>query len=323
MTFLKHLNSSFQIGSLSLSNRLIQAPLAGISCAPFRELFSLYQRPAYAVTEMISAHSIIQHQKLKKRYLSHSEKEGPWCIQLSGNEPDLIYQATKISASFNPDLMDLNCGCPKPKIRTKGAGSALMDMPKQLESVVCAMRRATTLPLTVKIRVAGQTTDESYLEAAAIIEGSGADALIVHGRHHSEDYDKPANYEQIRRVVQKVSIPVIANGDVSDRLSLQRCFDETGASAVMIARASIGKPWLFQQLLGKDISPSVLESLHVFKYHIDKLAILEESETTALLQARRLLKWYFPNLDSTQLAASYKACDLKTLYVLLGEFFSG
>ncbi|MDF1827464.1 MAG: tRNA-dihydrouridine synthase family protein [Legionellaceae bacterium] len=314
-----NVNTPFYIGSLRLSNRLIQAPLAGISCAPFRELFSKYTKPAYAVTEMISAHSILQHDKLNPRYLAHSPKEGPWCIQLSGNDPELMHQATEIAARYQPDLIDLNCGCPKPKIRSRGCGSALMDSLGNLQNVVTAMRQATTLPLTVKIRVGGQTDDDAYLEAASVIEACGADAIIVHGRHHSEDYDVAANYQHIKHVVDRVTIPVIANGDVRDRASMQRCFQASGAAAIMIARGSLGRPWLFQELLGHNITPSASEILDVFTYHIEQLAKLEGSDKTALLQARRLLKWYFPSLNATQLACCYEAGDLSTLRVRLRE----
>jgi len=186
-----------------------------------------------------------------------------------------------------------------------------------LSDVVTAMRQATTLPLTVKIRVGGQTDDNAYLDAATVIEACGADAIIVHGRHHSEDYDVAANYQHIKNVVERVSIPVIANGDVRDRASMQRCFQESGAAAVMIARGSLGRPWLFQELLGHNITPSASEVLDVFKYHIEQLAVLEQDNKTALLQARRLLKWYFPTLNSTQLACCYAADDIQKLCLIL------
>jgi tRNA-dihydrouridine synthase B len=316
------LDTAFNVGALELSHRLIQAPLAGISCAPFRALFSHYTKPAYAVTEMISVHSMLQHQKLNPRYLARSNQEGPWCIQLSGQDADLIYEATQIAASYTPDLMDLNCGCPKPKIRSKGCGSALMDTPKKLESVMLAMRKATNLPLTAKIRVAGNTSDIGYLEAATIIEACGADAIIVHGRHYSENYDVAANYAQIRRVVERVNIPVIANGDVCDIESMQTCFEASGAAGIMIARASIGKPWLFQALLDNIIiQPSACAILKLFETHINQLAVLEGSEQVALFQARRLIKWYFPDLDSNQLANCYKIQTLKPLYLTLEAYY--
>lgn len=315
MSFISKANQPMNIGSLTLSNRLIQAPLAGISCAPFRELFSLFAKPAYAVTEMISAHSMLQHERLNKRYLARSSKEGKWAIQLSGHEPDLLANAVRIAETYHPDLIDLNCGCPKPKIRGKGCGSALMDSPKELEAVVTAMRQATHLPLTVKIRTAGNTLENQYLEAAKIIEACGADAIIVHGRHHTEGYDVSANYAQIRLVKECVSIPVIANGDVSDLASMQRCFDESQAAGIMIARGTLGKPWLFQQLLEGGLTPAFEQRVALFQQHLTELSILEGADKVALMQGRRLLKWYFPELDSECLSDLY---EIETL----GAFIS-
>lgn len=311
-------SSPFFIGKLKLANRLIQAPLAGISCAPFRELFSLFTKPAYTVSEMISANSIIENNpSFIRRYLSKSEAEGKWCIQLSGNNPQTLAKAVKICEQYNPDLIDLNCGCPKPKIRSKGAGSALINSPMKLREIVEAMREATDLPLTVKIRTAGNSTDDSYLEAANIIAQAGADAIIVHGRHFNEDYTAQANYSQIKKITEIVKIPVIANGDIHDRISMQEAFNASQANAIMIARALIGKPWLFTQLLGGNLNPSWSDRLKIFKRHITKLSILEDSEISAILQARRLLKWYFPELSQTQLSICYKVRSIIDLVLYL------
>lgn len=320
MAYLKQINTSWQIGSLTLANRLIQAPLAGISCSAFRALFSFYIKPAYAVTEMIAANTILQQQKVHKRYLTRSKNEGLWCIQLSGSDPDTMYAATKVCESYQPDLIDLNCGCPKPKIRRQGSGSALIDSPKKLEAIVYAMRRATSLPLTVKIRLALGEDDSNYLELIKIIEGSGADAIIVHGRSYLDNYDTAANYEQISKVVDAVNIPVIANGDICDYLTMERCFSETSASGFMIARGSIGRPWIFQQLLEKEVYPSFVEIFSLFKCHIDELVLLEENELSALLQARKLLKWYFPSLTKEQLANCYQIDGLEDLYSVIEEY---
>lgn len=330
-----------QVGSLMLPHRLIQGPLAGISCAPFRSLFSLYEegQPAYTVTEMIPVKALLERQKsntgLARRYLSRSPHEGRLCVQLSGSNPNELHRATAIiTNSHHADLIDLNCGCPKPKIRRKGAGSALTEELTALRAAVKAMRSATDLPLTVKIRVAGSTelaadpeqnTDviAHDLAVAAVIADSGADALIVHGRHHSDNYDVPANYTQIRRIVGAVDIPVIANGDVSDMPSLVACVEATGAAAVMVGRGSIGRPWLFQQLLTQIRSSRTVPNpedisgcttavciegvIAVFRHHVIELGRLEGS-AGALLQARRLLKWYFPWLSPAQLVLCF-ACD--------------
>ena len=316
---MQKINTPFKIGHATFKHRLIQAPLAGISCAPFRELFSRYTAPAYAVTEMISAQSLIQHERLKPRYLARSSKEGALAIQLSGHDPILLAEAIATATTYEPDVIDLNCGCPQPKIRGKGCGSALTDTPQQFEKVLKAIREATSLPLTVKIRTAGNTTDMGFLDIAHIAEQSGVDAIIVHGRHHSEGYDVAANYQQIKAVVERVNIPVIANGDVGDKASLERCLSETGADAIMIARGSIGKPWLFQQLLDGTSTPVLLERLKVFQLHVQRLATIENSEHLALLQARRLLKWYFPEASETILAACYALNPLEEVMTELQE----
>jgi tRNA-dihydrouridine synthase B len=351
MSGLSKIATPFQIGSLTLPNRLIQAPLAGISCAPFRGLFSLYSdgQPAYAVTEMIPALSLLQKSStnINKRYLAKSEHEARWCIQLSGHDPDSLHRAALQAAQHSPDIIDLNCGCPKPKVRRKGDGSALAESLVKLRACVAALRAANPLPLSVKIRVAGSTETcsdrekgssdlHNYLEAASVIEDCGADVLVVHGRHHSDGYDVPASYAQIRRVVERVTIPVVANGDVCDAASLQRCVEETGAAAVMVGRGSIGRPWIFQQLLAACRSadnsqntpltisqpePSADGVLRAFRTHVEGLAALE-GEAAALLQARRLLKWYFPLLSPVQVTACHCCRDIRSLCALLADVTS-
>lgn len=316
------LNLPFNIGGLELENRLIQAPLAGISCTAFRKLFSLYTKPAYSVTEMISANSILEHHKLAKRYLHRSSTEGRLCIQLSGNNPNTLAKAVKICNTFAPDLIDLNCGCPKPKIRSKGSGSALLDDPQNLKNIVSAMRDATSLPLTVKIRTAGQTNDEQYLQAASMITEAGADAIIVHGRHHSEDYNVPANYAQIKRISQAVTIPVIANGDIECSTSAKQAISNSGAQALMIGRGSIGRPWLMQSLLGKPTNPQDFEILSIFTKHIKSLIELENSEVKAIMQARRLIKWYFPRLTNEKLTTCYQALSQSDLLNTLEDIIN-
>ena len=314
-------NSGFIIGSLQLKSRLIQGPLAGISCAPFRELFSFYTNPAYAVTEMISAKSIVHNKNLNSRYLYKSPKEGLLCIQLSGNDPEIMYEAVKICLNYNPDLIDLNCGCPEPKIRKKGCGSALMDTPLILKSVIEAIRAATTIPVTVKIRTAGNTKDNNYLNALNVLQKAQVDAIIVHGRHHTENYDVRANYQQIRNIVENSSIPIIANGDVYDKESMQHCFESTKASGIMLSRASIGRPWIYQELLANKNQPHQDERLTIFKYHIEQLITLEQNEHVAVMQARRLIKHYFPVLNNDYLKKCYVSNSLNELLSVLSKTF--
>ncbi len=308
---------------MTLSHRLIQGPLAGISCAPFRELFAEFILPAYAVTEMISAQDLVSRKQTKQRYVVKSAKEAPLCYQLSGSDPDVLAKAITVVESKGADLIDLNAGCPMPKIRKKHCGSAHIEDPKKLASIVSMMRKSTLKPLTVKIRTKGHSSDTSYLKAAKVIEEQGADAIIVHGRHWTEDYNTACSFEQIAEVKSQLTIPVIANGDLSTKESIEQCIKITGCDGYMIARAAIGQPWLYESLLCQEISPSLEKKIQLFLTHIFRLADLEESEQIALFQARRLLKHYFKNDVSMKKIVDIYQCDsLNSLHQSLNLWLS-
>jgi tRNA-dihydrouridine synthase B len=318
---LEFFKQPFLIGSQTFKHRLIQGPLAGISCAPFRALFADYQLPAYAVTEMISAQDFTHRKKNKRRYVERYLGEAPLCYQLSGSLPSVMAEAVRNVEALGADLIDLNVGCPKAKIRQKHCGSAHLDDLATLERVIVAMRKATTKPLTVKIRTAGQTSDNAYLNACAVIENAGADAIIVHGRHWSEDYQVPCALEQIASVKASVSIPVIANGDLHDSESLKACFEKTGCDGYMLARAGIGKPWLYDELLYGEKTIDLAIKISCFMKHIIGLADIEENKHIALLQARRLLKHYFKDdIDSEQIIDMYQCDSIETLNVSLNKW---
>ncbi|HBI21701.1 MAG TPA: nitrogen regulation protein, partial [Legionella sp.] len=286
------LNSPFHIGGLRLSNRLIQGPLAGFSCAPFRQLFYQYTPPAYCVSEMISAHDVLDKHQPDSRYLYRAPEERVLCYQLSGNDPFILAQAADRVQALGADLIDLNAGCPKPKIRKKGAGSALLDEPQRLFEILRAVRQSITIPLTVKLRIAGDERDVSIAQG---LEQAGADALTVHGRRWTDDYDIACDFSYIARIKQAVRIPVIANGDIADHATLAQAIANTGCDAYMIARAGSGHPWLYQQLLAE--SDTVLYRGHVervacFMQHLHGLAGLE-SEHQAVLQSKSLVRYYF------------------------------
>ncbi|MBA2652306.1 MAG: tRNA-dihydrouridine synthase family protein [Tatlockia sp.] len=298
------INTNLKIGSLTLANRLIQGPLAGFSCAPFRELFYQFKAPAYTVTEMLSAHEVVHKQPVNSRYLYRSAKEKILCYQISGSDPLLMAEAARRLESLGADLIDINCGCPKEKIRKKGAGSALLEKPLLLAAIIATVRQAVDIPLTIKIRIQGSDVD---LELAKIIEEAGADALIVHGRRWTDDYDVPSDYSQIAKIKAHLSIPIIANGDIAEEQSLQDAFSKTGCDAYMISRAGTGKPWLYQSLLeSKEFFGDVQRQLALFLQHLQGLASLE-NEFKAVLQSRSLLRYYFRHqLDSTLLQDLYK-----------------
>lgn len=281
---------------ISFEKKLIQAPLAGYSCAPFRVLAEQWGKPDFCCTEMLSAHHIFSGAKQKMRYHYKSPDEGKLCVQLAGDEAHILAYAAQQAVSWGANLIDLNCGCPQPKIRKKNFGSRLLADSQHLYDLVAALKAAVNVPVSVKIRVDAKSEDNFNTEIAQAIEAAGADALTVHGRHWTYDYDIPVSYHDIAMIKDTVTIPVIGNGDIIDTASAKRMFAETGCDAVMIARASVGQPWLFEQIHQElqgnvFIPPTLAEIGEIFLKHVRGLIELE-NEKSALLQSRSLGKYY-------------------------------
>lgn len=312
---------------LKFSRKLIQAPLAAYSCAPFRRLAYLWGKPDFCCTEMLSAKHMYSRGIQRKRYSYKDPEEGLLCVQLSGNTPEVLAYAVEKMAGQGADLFDLNCGCPQPKIRKKNCGAQLLSDSKKLYSLIKAMKSVADVPVLVKIRVDSKSGDDFNQDVAKAIEDAGADAVTVHGRHWSEQYDVPVSYQDIAQVKQAISIPVIGNGDVVDTVSAKKMFDETGCDAVMIARASVGQPWLFekihQELQGNIFKcPSVKQVGEIFLKHVSGLIELE-GEKIALLQARSLGKYYVRDypVDSEFIATLNKASDFSELKAAIQHHF--
>lgn len=304
------LASSWQIGSVTLPHRLIQGPLAGYSCAPFRTMFSQYHAPAYCVTEMSSARDVLHKYPLSSRYLYRAPQEQVLAYQISGVDPDILAQAAQKLQHLGADLIDINCGCPKPKIRKKGAGSALLEQPFLLKKVVDTVRRSISIPLSVKIRL--QNNEQDFL-IAQIIQDAGADALIIHGRRWTENYTDSVNFTQIAAIKKILTIPVIANGDIKDYHTLEHAVLQSECDAFMISRAGTGTPWLYASLLNQPaFIPSIEERMDLFIRHVIGLARLE-NEVKALLQSRSLIRYYFRELSSQQLQQHHTHVDLKEM----------
>ena len=316
------------LGSRIFPNNLIQGPLAGVSCAPFRALTWRYSQPAFSCTEMISCKTLLHSSKeLQKRFITKDPAEGPLCFQLSASNPQELGQATRIVTNYGADLIDLNCGCPVKKIRSRGAGSSLlMDAPK-LYQLIRAMKDNTNLPVSIKIRIEGHSADKFNQEIAQVVSDAGADFLVVHGRHWTEHYETPCNHDQIKFFVENLKIPVIGNGDVADLESLHSMF-ATSCAGVMIGRAGVGQPWLIQQLIREMQAdpfniPSLSERASLFIEHAQALAELLGSEKFAVLQARKLAKYYARGLEQrTAFCEAVNQCeDLRQLELVVLKFF--
>ncbi|PIZ03504.1 MAG: nitrogen regulation protein [Gammaproteobacteria bacterium CG_4_10_14_0_8_um_filter_38_16] len=299
------------IGKKTFASNLIQAPLAGISCAPFRELVWQFGGVAYCCTEMLSAHSIANENDRGPRFQTRSPIEKNLCWQLSGNKPGILARASAHAIQHHADILDLNCGCPQPKIRKKGCGSKLLSDEKKLSELIKAMRQDDHTPVTLKMRIDANHGEFCDRSVAKMLENTGVDAIIVHGRHWTHDYNVPCQLDAIAAIVDAVSIPVIGNGDISDAEKIKTVFTQTHCAGFMIGRASVGQPWIYQKITDEinGASFSTPTSQHIgelFLQHARGLVQLE-GEKAAILQCRRFGKYYASHLEK-------KAAFLEALY---------
>ncbi len=316
------------LGNKTFPVNIIQGPLAGVSCAPFRFLTWQYGQPAFSYTEMISCKTLIhQSQSSHRRFTKKDPKEGPVCFQLAGSDPIELAKATRIATDYGADLIDLNCGCPVAKIRRKGAGSSLLTDSQKLYKLISAMKQNTHVPVSIKIRVEGNSHERFNQNIAAIISDAGADFLVVHGRHWTEDYETPCRYDEIQFFIEQLTIPVIGNGDIACIHSLKKMF-ATGCSGVMIGRAGVGQPWLIQQLIAemrqeKFSPPSVKEIGLIFIEHIVRLVELLNNEKLAIFEARKFAKYYARLLpNKIEFCAAINTCaDLSSLQAICHRYF--
>lgn len=281
------------IGDKTFHNNIIQGPLAGVSAAPFRRLTYQYGDPAYTVTEMMSANTIIKSNSCNKRYRFKDPDEGDVAFQLSGTEPTEMLRASREAERLGATLIDLNCGCPVKKIRQKGAGSKLLSNPEQLYRLIATIKAEITIPLTVKIRVQGFHQDPFHDKLVEIFEKAKPDAVIVHGRNWRDDYTVPCQYQDIRFFVENLSCPVIGNGDIKDLQTLKTMF-ATGCDGVMIARAGVGQPWLIKKLQAEwhGLPFQQPSASMLLLEHVHGLIELLQSERKALQETRQFAKYY-------------------------------
>jgi len=283
--------SIFKLGQLEFQSQFIQGPLAGYSCSAFRELIWNYGGLAYACSEMLSAKDLVNRPKQPLRYINRAKNERYLCVQIAGHQPEILALAAQRAIDdLQADIIDLNCGCPKPKIRRKGYGSKLVENPIQLSQCVSAMREITTKPITVKIRLQKQLSLDR--ENIAAIEASHADAIIIHPRTWQEDYHVHCDWEYMKQCISSSTIPIIANGDIATLSDSKKIFKELNCAAMMVSRASTGKPWLFKQLSDPLFPQPDRKTIgQLLIQHVQKLAELEGNHR-ALLQSRTLIKYY-------------------------------
>lgn len=256
---------------------------------------------SYCVGEMASCKGLCYSDRKTAELLSVSEKERPMAVQLFGAEPEFMAKAVKIAERYKPDVIDINGGCPMPKIVCGGAGSALMRTSELFGKLVRAAADATDIPVTVKIRAGWNAELINAVEIARIAEENGAAAVTVHGRTKEQLYSGKADWDIIRAVKRSVGIPVIGSGDVASVEDCVRMYEYTGCDLVMIGRGSYGRPWLFGQILdyfeGKTprLEPELDEKLSIMRRHIG-LLVEDKGERTGMKEARRQAAWYIKGI---------------------------
>jgi len=288
-----------RIGSLTLENPLILAPMAGFTDLPFRRICR--QMGASLVhTEMISAKGLVLNAPNTRRLLQSDGTDRPLVVQLFGSDPETMAEAAEICQHWGADMIDINMGCPVPKVIRKGAGAALLRDPDRALKVLRAVRRAVTVPLTIKMRAGWKAGEFVAMEIALGAQDCGVDAVTLHPRSRTQTYGTPADWDLIRRLKDTLSIPVIGNGDVLTGEDAVRMMKETACDGVMIARGALGNPWIFSRALallqGKDLPAPDLASIRrmLFRHlegirsHLSEKRALHTAKVHAMKYTRGL-----------------------------------
>ncbi len=237
-----------RIGSYELSNNVICAPMAGVTDFTFRELCRRFGA-GLAVSEMMSSNPLVWQSEKSLKRMSHSDETGIRSVQIAGSDPQQMAEAAQFNVEHGAQIIDINMGCPAKKVNKKLAGSALLQFPELVEEIVQAVVGAVNVPVTLKIRTGWDPEHRNGVQIARIAEDNGIQALAVHGRTKACMYKGEAEYDTIRAIKQAVSIPVIANGDITSAQKARFVLDYTGADAIMIGRAAQGRPWIFREVV--------------------------------------------------------------------------
>ena len=318
----------FKIGNIEIKNNVVLAPMAGISNSAYRTIIK-EMGCGLIYAEMVSDKAITYGSKKTIDMLYMTDFERPISQQIFGSDKESFVTSAKyIYENMKPDIIDINMGCPVPKVAVRAqAGSALLKDPDKVYEIVKAVKEAVPCPVTVKIRSGWDENSINAVEIAKVIEKAGADAIAVHPRTRAQGYSGKANWNIIKEVKENVNIPVIGNGDILTCYDAKRMLDETGCDAVMIGRGVLGNPWLIKECIdylenGKEPEEvSVEEKINMIKYHIELLR-KTKCDKLALLEIRSHASWYLKGIkNSSKLRTDIcKAKNIEELLNLIEEF---
>ncbi len=322
MKYLKKL----KIGNVELENNLILAPMAGVTNRPFRTICKEIGNPGLVCTEMASSKAMFHNDQKTKRLLNTDGEKRPISYQIFGSDIETMAYSAKYVSEF-ADIIDINMGCPAPKVVKNGDGSKLLLDLSKAEDIMKAVVQNSQVPVTLKIRKGWDKENIVAVEIAKIAEKVGISAITVHGRTRSEFYTGMADLDIIKKVKENINIPVIGNGDVVDEISAKKMFEYTGVDGIMIGRGSFGNPWIFRNIIyylqngEKLLEPTNEEKLEVIKKHI-RLAVEEKGEI-AIKELRKHISWYTKNMkNSSEFRNSINKIETeKELLLKIEEYF--
>ncbi|MFZ2538620.1 MAG: tRNA dihydrouridine synthase DusB [Oscillospiraceae bacterium] len=312
---------NIKIGDVLIEQSAALAPMASVADRAYREICKQYGA-AYLVGEMASAKGLCYSDKKTHQLLSISDNEQPMAVQIFGDDKEYMAKATKIALEYKPQIIDVNMGCPVPKVAGNGCGSALMKTPELAYDIIKAMTAVTDIPITVKIRKGWDAENVNAVEFAKLMQDAGASAITVHGRTKQQMYHFPVDIDIIKAIKDAVSIPVIGNGGITSAIEAKHMYDYTGCDLVMIGQATYGRPWIFSEIksyLETGIllpEPILKERLEVMLKHIE-LIVLYKGEKMGMREARKHAAWYIKGSNGA--AAFRHRCGALTTFNDLKE----